>query len=334
MRNTLFRCLSIFTLFSSIVVAEEISPHKFGEKGLPEYAIPPSSRFSCPRSGEGPNIVYYFSQPSQKESFPIAIFCTGSSSEGSLHSVIHLHRYFLQELLDLGLGVLTLEQWGIDGTQIHEKEFFAHYTRSQRLKDHMDLIQYLEQHPPLGWDGRFVFIGVSEGGPLVTELTTLCPNTIATINWSGAGDWAWADELWQFFQHWKQKSWLVWMYDLIPRCLPFSSDVPHSRSEYDTLVQNIIANPTSDKWMGGMTYLYHADAFLTPRLDYTKLKSPFLVVSGTEDSNIASSDQFVEQAKEAGAPITYFRIEGMDHYIRHRPDVIEESFTWLQRHLD
>jgi hypothetical protein len=36
---------------------------------------------------------------------------------------------------------------------------------------------------------------------------------------------------------------------------------------------------------------------------------------------------------EAGAPITYFRIEGMDHWLRKRPDVIDQSFEWLKEQL-
>lgn len=302
--------------------SEDISPYKFTDKEGPfvEYTIPASSRFLVPRLGEGaPDIVFYFSPP-QKDLFPIAILCGGSLSQGSLFSEIQLHRYFLQELWDLGLGVLTLERWGIDGSEIDEKEFFAHYTRSQRLRDLRAVIQYVEKNPPAGWDGRFVFIGVSEGGPLVTELSTLYSNAIATINWCGAGDWSWADEFWQFFQDCEASD-------------PFPEDVPRSRLEYDLLVKKIIQNPMPDEWMGGMTYLYHADAFQTPSIDYSKIQSPFLVVAGTEDSAIESSDQFVEKATALGAPITYFRVEGMDHYVRRRPDVLQDSFAWLQKQL-
>lgn len=56
-------------------------------------------------------------------------------------------------------------------------------------------------------------------------------------------------------------------------------------------------------------------------------------MTGTEDSIIASSDLFVQKARDAGAPITYFRIDGMDHYVRKRPDVIDRSFEWLKQQL-
>ncbi|MGC2594647.1 MAG: hypothetical protein WA347_00025, partial [Rhabdochlamydiaceae bacterium] len=233
----------------------------------------------------------------------------------------------------LQVGYLTVEKWGIDGNHINETEFWNHYTRSQRLEDHLKVINYLEQHPPEGWNRQLIFIGVSEGGPLVTDLSTICPNTLATINWVGAGVWPWADELWQFFENWKQNSFWIRLYDAIPRWLPFSSDIPPTRQEFDALIQHIIRNPTPSESMGGMTYFYHADAFQKPAVDYSKIQSPFLVVKGTADSDIESCDQFVQKAQEAGAPITYFRVDGMDHWLRKRPDVIDQSFDWLKQQL-
>lgn len=298
-----------------------------------EYNIPPSIRFTLARSGATSPLVYYFSPPDAVESYPILFLCEGSSSKGSLKSVFWFREYFSERIQPLHVGYLTVEQWGIDGNEIDEKEFWDHYTRSQRLDDHLRVIKYLEEHPPEGWNGKLIFIGVSEGGPLVTDLSILCPNTLATVNWVGAGDWSWADELWQFFEHWKQDSFWIRLYDAIPRWLPFSSDIPQTRQEYDELVQQIIQNPTPNQWMGGMTYLYHADAFQRLPHDYGNIRAPFLVVEGTEDSTIDSCDQFVQKAREAGAPITYFRIEGMDHWLRKRPDIIDRSFEWLEAQL-
>jgi dipeptidyl aminopeptidase/acylaminoacyl peptidase len=86
--------------------------------------------------------------------------------------------------------------------------------------------------------------------------------------------------------------------------------------------------------MGGMTYLYHADAFQKLPIEYNKIQAPFLVVKGTMDSDIESCDQFVQKATEAGAPISYFRIDGMDHWLRKRPDIINQSFDWLKIQLE
>ncbi len=298
-----------------------------------DYSIPPSIRFTLEREGSSSPLVYYFSKPENVMTYPILILCEGSSSKGSLGSVFYIRNYFLEKMEALGVGYLTVEKWGIDGNQINEKEFWSHYTRSQRLEDHLKVVQYLEENPPERWNGKIILVGVSEGGPLVTDLTITCPNTLATINWVGAGDWSWAEELWEFFENWKQNSFWMRLYDAIPRWIPFSSDIPKTRQEYDILVQHIIENPSSEESMGGMTYLYHADAFQKSSIDYSKIKTPFLIVKGTEESDILSCDQFFQKAREAEAPITYFRIDGMDHYIRKRPDVIDQSFEWLKTQL-
>ncbi|MEI8366164.1 MAG: hypothetical protein WCF65_07070 [Parachlamydiaceae bacterium] len=299
-----------------------------------QYNIPSSIRFTIERENNEPPIVYYFSHPDViDKSYPILVLCEGSSSKRDIGSVFFIRNYFSERVIPLHVGYLTVEKWGVDGNQIDEEEFWNHYSRSQRLKDHLKVIKQLEAEPPSGWNGKLIFIGVSEGGPLITDLSILSPNTLATINWVGAGDWSWADELWQFFEDWKEKSFWVRLYDAVPRWLPFSPDVPQTRWEFDTLVQEIICNPTPSLFMGGMTYLYHADAFQIPSIDYSQIHSPFLVVEGTKDSSIISCDQFVQKAQEANAPITYFRIEGMDHWIRKRPDVIDQSFEWLKAQL-
>ncbi len=292
------------------------------------YNIPPAIRFTLERSEADSPIIYYFSKP-HAETYPILVLCDGSEQKGNLRSVFHIREFFSQRIEDLNVGYLTLEKWGIDGEQSNEEDFYKHYSRTQRLEDHLSVIRFLEEYPPRGWDGKLIFIGVSEGGPLVTDLTILCENVLATVNWVGAGDWGWADEFWEFFQHWKRESFLMRLYDAIPRWFPFSSDIPQTRREFDAIVRYILDHPNADQWLGGMTYFYHADAFRTSPIDYTKITSPFLVVMGIEDSNITSCDQFVQKAVEAGAPITYFRIEGMDHYIRKQPDVIDQSFHWL-----
>jgi len=82
------------------------------DNGMPAYDIPDSSRFTTKRMiDDAPDIVYYFSRPPENN-YPIAIMCGGSSDRDHIESIIHFHRYFLQELMDLGFGVLTVEQWG------------------------------------------------------------------------------------------------------------------------------------------------------------------------------------------------------------------------------
>lgn len=293
-----------------------------------------STRFTLEKENSTSPIVYYFSTPDTADKpYPILVLCEGSTSKGHIGSVLFIRNYLAPKIKPLQVGYLTIEKQGVDGNEVNEEEFWRNYTRSQRLKDHLSVIRHLEENPPTNWNGKFIFIGASEGGPLVTDLSILCPNTLATINWVGASDFSWKEELWLFFQNLKEHSFWFRLYDTIPRWLPFSSDVPSAREEYDTLVEKIIQNPSPNEWMGGMTYLYHADAFQTLAVDYSKIHAPFLVVKGSLDSDIASSDAFVQKAKEANAPITYFRIADMDHWIRKRPDVIDLSFDWLKKQM-
>ena len=308
--------LSLITGGLAAAASPEITPFKYVDTPAP-YEIPASSRFTAKRDADAPDIVYYLSKPNVT-SYPIAIVCTGSTSKDSITSVIHIHRYFLQEFLDLGAGVLTVEQWGIDGERVDEKEFMHHYTYTQRLNDHKNVIEHLRSNPPPGWNGNFIFLGASEGGPLVTTLTTLYQDcTIATINWSGAGAWNWREELWAFIQ-----------------AEPQLKAENSSREIYDAHMNETLRNPTPNEDYMGMTYKYHADALTYPDYEYSKIHTPFLVVSGAFDSIIDSSDQFVEKALAAGANITYFRIGDMDHYVRKRPEIVEKSFEWLKKQLN
>jgi len=313
---------------------DEITPHKYTEKPS-AYDIPPSARLTVKRAESNtPDIVYYFSKP-QVSSYPIAVLCGGSTERNDIRSIIHFHRYFLQEFIDIDSGVLTIEQWGIDGNQIDEHEFMDHYTRTQRLNDHKTIIDYLQTNPPAGWNGKLIFLGVSEGGPLVTELTiTYSRITMATVNWAGAGDCSWQDQLWTFMQDMRNKApWWFTMWDALPKWLPFALDIPKTRSNYDACMDAAQQNPCTDTYFLGMTYAYHADTMSWPATDYQKINTPFLVVAGAQDSIIKSCDIFVEKAIHAGAKITYLRIPDMDHYIRHRPDIIEKSFAWLKEQI-
>jgi hypothetical protein len=187
-----------------------------------EYNIPPSIRFTIERGENATPIVYYFSRPENiNKAYPILVLCDGSTSKGDVGSVFFIREYFAERVQSLQVGYLTIEKWGVDGNQVDEKEFWEHYSRSQRLYDHLKVIKHLEEHPPSGWNGKLIFAGVSEGGPLVTDLSIIYPNTLATINWVGAGDWNWADAFWQFFDHWKQNSFWMRLYDAIQDGSPF-----------------------------------------------------------------------------------------------------------------
>lgn len=326
--------LIIALLFTNLVWAvDEITPYKYTDEetanGMPNYDIPTSSRFTVQRNGlNAPDIIYYFSRP-HIENYPIAILCGGSSSPENITSIIHFHRYFLQELIDLGAGVITVEQWGIDGQAVNKEEFMSHYTRSMRLHDHQTVINHLLRNPPQGWNGQLIFLGVSEGGPIVTSLTTIYgQRTLATINWSGAGDWSWREQLWVFLQS---------LLDENGGCPDGISqrdcEDSLSRQRYDARMDLVLLEPQSDKFFLNMTNKYHADALLYPGPDYEHIRSPFLVVSGALDTLIDSSDAFVRKVEAAGANVRYFRVSDMDHFVRKRPDIILQSFDWLREQM-
>jgi dipeptidyl aminopeptidase/acylaminoacyl peptidase len=335
-------CLTILSFaVAKAIAAEEITPYKYNDKerirGLGSYTIPEKSRFTVERAKEkSPDIVCYMSKPN-KSSFPIAILCGGSSSKNDILSIIHFHRYYLQEFLDLGIAVLTIEQRGVDGDKTDCKEFMTHYTRSARLDDHQTVIENLKLNPPQGWNGKFIFLGVSEGGPLVTTLTTQYSDiTTATINWCGAGNWSWRDELWTFLEAMKKEiPWHVKLRMRLAEWMPLAINfsLPKTRNEYDQIMDKTLADPDCSREFMGMTYKYHADALSYPTYEYDKIRTPLLVVAGSADTIIRSSDEFVGKAKEAHAPITYMRIPDMNHYVRKYPEVVAESFKWLSQQL-
>ncbi len=319
---------------------DEITPYKCTdseiENGNSFYQIPSSSRFTTKRiDPKSPDIIYYFSRPS-KDTFPIVLLIGGSSLQENIQSIIFFHRYFLKEFLDLGIGVITIEQRGVDGNKINIDEFMEYYTRSNRLEDHCTVIEHLKKNPPQGWNRKFIILSASEGGLLATTLTThYADMMIATINWSGAGDFSWRDELWIFIQDAILNApWYIKLRAQLPLWMPYSFGLYISKSQYDSIMDEAIKNPTTSKKFMGMTYKYHADALNTyPKPEYKKITTPYLVVAGTNDSAINSSDAFVSKAQLTGAPITYLRISGMDHYVRKRKDVIDQSFYWLTEKL-
>jgi len=312
--------------------AQQITPFKY--TSAPEtYQPPASSVFQLSRAERGaPPITYYISKP-ERESFPIIVLCGGSSTKEGVKSVIHLHRYFLEESLALGAALMTVEQRGVSWGAIDSDEWFAHYTRSNRLADHQNVLDHLCERPVAGWDGRLIFLGISEGGALVNSLTDLYENrTLATINWSGAGDFGWEDELWTFSRALLKSNPLCPHGTLLSKCVACGETVAllSSKERYLEQLKLMKNSPITLQSFLGMSYLYHADALSYPAPNYSKFTAPYLVVSGVKDPLIGSYDCFVKKAKEAGVPVTYFRIEDMDHYVRKRPDVIKRSFDWLR----
>ncbi len=163
--------------------------------------------------------------------------------------------------------------------------------------------------------------------------------TLATVNWSGAGDWHWRDELWAFLFGMRDEllnsiPWHIKIKSYLPSWMPYSVNVslgPKTRTEYDDVMDKTLTDPTPEKEFMGMTYMDHVDALNWPDIDYKGLKCPYLVVSGAKDTFIQSTDDFVRKAKQAGVAITYLRVPDMDHYVLKRQDIVDQSFEWLKK---
>ena len=270
-------------------------------------------------------IAFYLSKPQNKNNYPIVILIGGSTDKDDISSIANFHQYFMKDFVKISAGAVTVEPWGVDGNEISKTTFFDHYTRTQILQDYQTVINYLKISPPSGWNGKLGLLGVSEGGHIATTLASIPSNNIiATVNWSGASDWSWKNELWAGMQE---------MYKQNPTCTSSDCKDIKSRSKYDARMKKILADPSPNKWFFNMTNLYMADALKYPRPDYRNINGRFLLVTGTKDTLVGSSDDFYKKAELNNVKVTYWRIESMDHYIRKRPDLIQNSFNWLQQQL-
>ncbi len=323
-------------VFSTAEDVAGVIPLKFIQAPVKEFSIPPKARHTMPRLfANEPDIVYYFSRPKNVETFPIVLLLGGSYNRQTLSSIFHLHRYFLQECMDLGLAIVSLEQWGVDGKNVNVDTFMEHYTRSRRLEDYQIAIKHFLAHPPAGWNGKFILFGISEGGPLVTRITEEFSDYItATINWAGAEALSWRDEFWICLQDVRRSfTWWQSALDALGQWIPFFEHVPETREEYDALMNKIVKNPTAHKEFLKITYLYHADACQYPVPRYKKIKVPFLVAIGGLDPEIESFDQFVKSAQEATCPLTLIRVADCNHFVRRNPYIVTKTFEWLEEQL-
>lgn len=267
--------------------------------------------------------IFYFIKPA-KNRFPIVVICQGSTTPDDIQSIWPLTE-FAQFASLKDSGILVVEKDGVDAGKVDKDRFFANYTRSKRFHDHVAVIDHLIEKPPEGFDGRLVFIGSSEGGALANRLSIHYPQTMATINWSGASDHSWPDELWTWIEQARNEHpFLTWFYT-------WWHKAPKTREEFDKVMAETLKDPSHKRWFLGMTYRYHADAINTLALDYKKIHAPMLIVCGTKDSLISSCDSFVSNAQHVKAPITYWRVEDMEHRIsQNKQDIIPKSFEWLR----
>ena len=163
---------------------------------------------------------------------------------------------------------------------------------------------------------------------MVNQLSIHYPQTTATINWSGAGDWSWPNELWAWAkQVRKEHPFLAGLYSWWHR-------IPKTRKGFNEMMAKTLRDPSDTRWIFGMTYSYHADAINNAQFAYERIHAPMLIVCGTKDSLVESCDSFVRKAQVVNSPITYWRIDGMEHLIsQNKENIIPKSFEWLKQWL-
>lgn len=276
----------------------------------------------------GANIDYYLSKPSLEKNYPIVILVGGSTDKEHIDSIASFHKYFTKQLSQNNLGAVSVDGWGVNLNHTNESEFMKHYTRTQILSNYQQVITYLKKNPPTGWNGKLAVLGVSEGGPIATQLNEQNQAILATVLWSGAINSSWRDTLWLDMHE---------VYNKV--CIPQKNPVNDcydiaTKDVFESRIDYALMNPSPESYFFNMTNMYVADGVNFPTPNYQKLHGDILVVTGAKDTIIDSSDTFVKNANINHLSIEYWRVESMDHSIRNHPDLIDNSFVWLSNRLN
>lgn len=313
---------SLIGLTTNVVMANEISYVKSDNNfQFTEYSLKSNSVKDA-------YLDYFISKPESAGSFPIVILVGGSTDKEHLDSIIGFQKYFKSELNTNHLGTLAVDKIGINNQVVNKDLTMQHYTRTQILNDYQQVISYVKNNPPKGWNGKFAILGVSEGGPIAEKLAEQNKDIQAVAIWSGAIDSSWRDTLWLDMHK-------IYNEVCVPQNNPISDCLDVAlKDRFESRINYIESNPSYESSFFNMTNMYVADGVNFPRPDYSKLANRnVLVVTGVEDTIINSSDEFDKKAKDNKVKIDYWRVDGMDHMIRKRPDLIANTFVWLRDKL-
>lgn len=253
--------------------------------------------------------VYYLEKPIAMEKYPILLAIEGSFSySDGIESVLRLHKKLAPHVLSWRVGLVTLERRGVNNNQIDEDVYHRYNVPSQRFLDHLRLIAWLYQNPPAGWDGQFIILGGSEGGPLAIKLAKKI-KPLACVTIVGCSGKSFKEYIWETITSmssampWWQRFLSYWWYS-----------IPYTRGDYDKQCAIMKKDPDYKKWWFGQTYLYWSDTLGKSEAgDFLSLSCPCLVVAGSKDIARSSTDQLVERAKKKNKDVTYICIEGMAH---------------------
>jgi pimeloyl-ACP methyl ester carboxylesterase len=272
--------------------------------------------------GEG-RLTYYLDFPNDIGSFPLMVILEGSFVEKvGPKSVLDLHRKLVQPVLDSGIGIVAMDKRGVDGDQIDVAFFHRFNTVSQRLSDHIRLIQRLKANPPANWNGQLVILGGSEGGPIAIKLAHES-DPAACIVLVGCGDQTFAEYIWNAIQK------------IAPSEHRRFAMLPEDREAYNSQIEMMKEHPDPMRFWFGQSFLYWSDALdQSEHLEFLNLKCPVFVVSGSEDIECVSTDRLVAMAKKQQQDVSYLRIDGMGHdVLQPQWDVMRQVLGWLNSKL-
>lgn len=244
-------------------------------------------------------------------------------------SILKLFKPFEKMIKEAKCGLIFMEKRGVTPEYCNREKFHQFNTPSQRLSDHVKLLDFLKQNPPKGWNGNLIILGGSEGGPIAIKLARKA-GPIACIVLVGCGDQTFKEYIWRTIQNYRNdksiKSKLIsWWYNF-----------PKNYSDFDKKCQLMKNDPSPKKWWFGQTYLYWADSLdQEEKTAFLELNCPVLVIAGSKDLEEPSTQRLVSQAEEKGKDVTYRCIEGMGHNVlQSQWEVIDIIIDFLNSLVD
>lgn len=267
-------------------------------------------------------LTYYLEFPGSTGSYPLMLVLEGSFVEElGPRSILQLHAKISQIVLGSDIGMVTMDKRGINGKQVDVDLFHRFNTPSQRFSDHMRLIEHFKAHPPQNWNGQWIILGGSEGGPIAIKLANVITPS-ACVVLVGCGDQTFSDYIWQVIQS-------------IPLENKIGRSLPIDRKDYESQIEMMKAHPDPTCFWFGQSFLYWADALdQTESREFLSLKCPVFVASGSKDIECSSTDSLIAKARKGNQDVTYLRIEGMGHNVLDPQwNVMPELLKWLEMRL-
>ena len=274
---------------------------------------------------DGSRILGFFNAPEGLEKYPIAILCQGSRKE----SIQRLQNEFAPMLSSVGIGLVTIEKRGVFGPENIDYGIYHEYDcYDQRMGDHLELVENIENGLFQGWDGRLAIIGGSEGGVIASALAAQTQCADAVVLLGVGGGWSCRDEMLKLFRwNWisNEDNW-GWIRKLIVFLMV---------GNFENRLDLACKSPTTAKFLMGYTHKWWASYLDKKSLDdILAIKCPIFYVHGSADRavTVESADVVAKTFKDLGrVDFAYLRLEGCGHNPRDykKFNVSAASVRWI-----